>query len=54
MFRTGLKAMIEALEPTDILVHGYMPDEIFGDFLSSCNFHRYPSQFELTHPKKEV
>jgi len=53
MFRIGLQAMLETLEPSAVLVHGYMPDEIFGDFLSSCTFHRYPSQFELTHRKKE-
>lgn len=51
-FRKGLKAMLVILEPMDVLVHGYMPDEVFGDFLSLTRFHRYKSQFEKTHLKK--
>lgn len=52
MFRIGLEAMISVLNPKTILVHGYMPDEIFGGFDEYAEFHRYASQFERTHPKK--
>lgn len=51
MFRTGTRAMIDALEPSVILVHGYMPDEIFGEFKNQIVFHRYPSEYEQTHKK---
>ena len=47
----GVDKMLEVLEPTDVLVHGYMPDKIFGKFLAHANFHRYPSLFEQTHKK---
>lgn len=49
MFRKGLDEMIRVLKPKGILVHGHMPDKIFGEFLSVVPFYRYPSQFELTH-----
>lgn len=52
MFKTGLEAMMNALEPKTVLVHGYMPDDIFGDFNQYAEFYRYASQFERTHPKK--
>ncbi len=52
-FRDGLAKMLEVLEPTDVLVYGYMPDDLFGEFLGLTRFHRYPSEFELTHPKKK-
>lgn len=51
LLRTGTREMIRTLEPTDILVHGYMPDEIFDEFYSQAKFHRYPSLFEQTHKK---
>lgn len=51
MFRKGLRAMIDAIEPPIILVHGYMPDDIFGEFKGQIEFHRYPSEFEQTHNK---
>ena len=51
MFKTGLFAMMDVLSPTTVLVHGYMPDDIFGDFKSSAAFVRYASQFERTHRK---
>lgn len=50
-FRQGLHKMIEELKPTDVLVHGYMPDEIFDDYINSTQFHRYPSEFENTHSR---
>ncbi len=51
MFKTGLSAMMFELQPHTVLVHGYMPDEIFGEFLNDAEFHRYASQFERTHRK---
>ena len=43
--------MIKALEPTDVLVHGYMPEKVFDEFSKDTHFHRYKSQFERTHEK---
>ncbi|MBR6365667.1 MAG: DUF4417 domain-containing protein [Lachnospiraceae bacterium] len=51
MFKTGLEAMLDALQPKTVLVHGYMPDNIFGEYLNQVEFHRYASQFERTHRK---
>ena len=51
MFKTGLQAMLETLEPSAVLVHGFMPDEIFGEYSKQIAFHRYPSEFERTHKK---
>lgn len=53
LFKLGLSEMIKVLEPTDVLVHGHMPEAVFNDFQTKTNFHRYPSLFEQTHPKKE-
>jgi hypothetical protein len=52
MFKSGLDAMLNTLHPEAVLVHGYMPDEIFGEYVSDVPFHRYASQFERTHKKK--
>ena len=52
MFRIGMEAMLEALKPPIVLVHGYMPDEIFGQFKEQVEFHRYASEFERTHKKE--
>ena len=51
MFRIGLEAMMDHLEPKVVLVHGFMPDDIFGPFLKQVEFHRYPSEYERTHRK---
>lgn len=51
MFKIGLKAMIEALEPRVVLVHGLMPHEIFGEFYDYVEFHRYASMLERAHQK---
>jgi len=53
MFRCGLEEMINVLEPSDVLVHGYMPEAVFNGLDYYTVFHRYPSLFEQTH-KKEV
>lgn len=52
-FKNGLAKMLEVLEPTDVIVHGYMPKSIFEDFVDQTRFHRFPSEFETTH-KKEI
>lgn len=51
IFKTGLKEMIKVLEPTDVLVHGHMPEKVFDKFSKVTHFHRYKSQFERTHEK---
>lgn len=53
LIRRGTEEMIKVLEPTDVLVHGYMPADVFGAFYDYADFHRYPSLFEQTHKKKE-
>ena len=52
MFRLGLDEMLRVLEPRHVLVHGYMPESVFGDYLGCVNFTRYPSQFERTHSQE--
>ena len=52
MFKIGLSAMLDKIQPRAVLVHGYMPDDIFGEYLSQVEFHRYASQFERTHCKE--
>lgn len=54
MFREGLSEMLSRLTPTDVLVHGYMPDCVFAEFMKYARFHRYASIFERTHCKKGV
>lgn len=54
LFKKGLETMISALSPTDIIVHGRMPDSIFSDYKSAASFHQYPSQIELTHRTEET
>lgn len=53
IFKEGLAKMLEVLEPTDVIVHGFMPESVFGDFYKTTRFHRYPSQFERTHIKED-
>lgn len=52
MCKTGIAAMIKTLAPTDVLVHGYMPEDVFAPFFNYTNFHRYPSLFEQTHKQR--
>jgi hypothetical protein len=52
MFKTGIGAMLDAIQPNVVLVHGYMPDDIFGEYTGQIEFHRYASQFERTHMKE--
>ena len=51
MFRYGLDAMLNTIEPPSVLVHGFMPDDIFGEYKNQITFHRYKSEFERTHKK---
>ena len=52
MFKNGLSAAIDTIHPESVLVHGYMPDDIFGCFEDSISFHRYASDFEQSHIKE--
>ena len=52
IFKIGLGAALEAIRPEAVLVHGFMPDEVFGEYLHDVPFHRYASEFERTHAKK--
>ena len=38
--------MIELLEPTDVIVYGYMPLNIFEGLEKLTRFHNYPNHFE--------
>lgn len=44
--------MLNELRPSSVLVHGYMPDDVFGEYLNQVDFHRYASEFERTHQKR--
>ncbi len=50
-FKEGLAVMLDILRPRAILVHGYMPEDVFADYYDRTTFHRYPSEFERSHPK---
>lgn len=54
MFRKGIIETIRWLEPTDILVHGYMPEQVFTGLDAYVRFHRYPSLYEQTHVKEDA
>jgi len=53
-FKLGLEAMLNTLEPRDVVVHGYMPDSVFSDYLENSNFHRFPNHFEEKCRNKEA
>ena len=53
MFKIGLNEMIKQLEPSAVIVHGFMPESVFNDYLNSNLFYRFPSEFETTHIKGE-
>ncbi len=52
IFKIGIEAMLDSINPEIVLVHGYMPDEVFGEFLNQVEFRRYASEFEKTHRKE--
>ena len=51
IFKLGLSKMLSQIEPSSVIVHGYMPDYVFSDFSNSTEFYRFPSEFESTHKK---
>ena len=51
--RITVNISVDSLRPTIVLVHGYMPDNIFAEFAGQVEFHRYKSEFERTHEMKE-
>ncbi len=50
-FKKGLTEMLRQLEPRMVIVHGFMPDEIFKQHMDKTNFVRYPSEFEESRKK---
>lgn len=60
VFREGLIAMLDELEPEIVLVYGSMPGAVFGDLYSRTKFIHYPDWTtkmkkyrEFTDPRKE-
>ena len=51
-FKSGLTEMLNQLEPSSVIVHGYMPSEVFDDYIPLVKFYRFPSEFELAHLKQ--
>ena len=51
LMEVGVEEMLRVLEPSDVLVHGHMPENLFKRFYQYATFHRYPSLFEQTHQK---
>lgn len=41
-FEAGLHECLQTLTPKTILVHGAMPDKVFGQYLKAAEFHQYP------------
>lgn len=41
-FEAGLEACLRTLTPKIVLVHGAMPEKIFGPYLKYAEFHNYP------------
>ena len=52
MFKLGMEAMLDVIQPPTVLVHGKMPDEVFSSFKGQVELYRYASEFEKTHEKK--
>lgn len=51
-FKSGLEAMLEALEPKVVLVYGSMPATIFSDYLHLTKFVQYDNWTKLKHGGK--
>ena len=45
-FKKGVIKMLEVLEPSDVIVYGYMSPKIFNGLYSKTTFHNYPNHFE--------
>ena len=52
IFKAGLPIMLDQLAPDKVIVHGFMPDDVFGDYLDQADFIRFPSEFETTHKEE--
>lgn len=50
-FSKGLCAMLEVLEPEDVIVHGSMPGEVFDDLEKSTRFHHFDDWTKVRHVK---
>lgn len=48
-FKLGLKELLKQVDPSEIIVHGHMPNSVFKEFEGTVSFHRFPSEFETTH-----
>lgn len=53
MFKLGLEELIKRLSPKKLLVHGSMPDDIFGDFPSDL-FVNYETWIARVYGKKDA
>lgn len=53
IFKAGLNEMIRQIDPSAIIVHGYMPESVFSEYVKDVPFYRFPSEFETTHKKGE-
>lgn len=54
-FKDGLSEMLKRLEPTDVIVYGRMPGDIFTpEILAMSRFHHFPSETETAHQKEDV
>lgn len=49
IFKAGLEAMLETLEPEVVLVYGSMPDSIFSDYLHMTRFVQYDDWTTIRH-----
>ncbi len=52
-FKSGLKAMMETLEPEVVLVYGPMPESIFSDYLHLSKFIQYDNWIKFKHGGKD-
>lgn len=50
-FQDGLKTMIQVLAPSNVIVHGRMPERIFGPFQGATTFHHFPARIDIVHGK---
>ena len=39
LMEVGVEEMLRVLKPSDVLVHGYMPEKVFGRFYQYAKFH---------------
>ena len=53
-FKNGLAEMIKRIKPKVVIVHGFMPDDIFDEFKDKTKFVHFASETEEVHRKKGV